>query len=121
MVLHPRIEAAGADMSLIETRTPGRSPWKFPRDADALIDYFERWEGSRPRLPARPRASPHALSAPQPESASWGEEGQAKRQVLFGERMIAAFERTAAEHKSFDFRLLRRDWPLLEAWEKRRV
>lgn len=61
-------------------------PWKFPRDADALIDYLERWEGSRLRLPARPRASPHALSAPQPESASWGEEGQAKRQVLFGER-----------------------------------
>ena len=27
----------------------------------------------------------------------------------------------AAEHKSFDFRPLRRDWPLLEVWEKRRV
>jgi len=35
--------------------------------------------------------------------------------------MTAAFERTAAEHKSFDFRPLQRDWPLLEAWEKRRV
>jgi Fe-S oxidoreductase len=35
-------------------------PWKFPRDADALIDYLERWEGSK--------------------------EGQAKRQVLFAER-----------------------------------
>jgi hypothetical protein len=42
MVLRPRIEAAGADMSLIATRTPGRSPWKFPRDLDALIDYLER-------------------------------------------------------------------------------
>jgi hypothetical protein len=29
--------------------------------------------------------------------------------------MTAAFERTAAEHTSFDFRALRRDWPLLEA------
>jgi hypothetical protein len=35
--------------------------------------------------------------------------------------MTAAFERTAAEHKSFDLRALRRDWPLLEAREKRRV
>jgi hypothetical protein len=35
--------------------------------------------------------------------------------------MTAAFERTAAEHKSFDFRALRRDWALLEVWEKRRV
>jgi hypothetical protein len=35
--------------------------------------------------------------------------------------MTAAFERTAAEHKSFDFRPLRRDWPLVEVWEKRRV
>src|SRR6266704_595343 len=49
VVLRPRIEAAGADMSLIETRTPGRSPWKFPRDLEALIDYLERCERrSRP-------------------------------------------------------------------------
>jgi len=35
--------------------------------------------------------------------------------------MTAAFERTAAERKSFDFRPLRRNWLLLEVWEKRRV
>jgi hypothetical protein len=29
--------------------------------------------------------------------------------------------RTAAEHKSFDFRPLRGGWALLEVWEKRRV
>src|SRR5262249_50702758 len=40
VVLRPRVEAAGAEMSLIETRAPGRSPWKFPRDADALIEYL---------------------------------------------------------------------------------
>lgn len=44
VVLRPRVEAAGAEMSLIETRAPGRSPWKFPRDLDALIGYLERCE-----------------------------------------------------------------------------
>ncbi|TML47050.1 MAG: hypothetical protein E6G20_09675, partial [Actinobacteria bacterium] len=36
VVLRPRIEAAGADLSMIETRRPGEPPWKFPRDVDAL-------------------------------------------------------------------------------------
>ena len=44
VVLRPRVEAAGAEMGLIETRTPGRSPWKFPRDVDALVGYLERCE-----------------------------------------------------------------------------
>jgi len=42
VVLRPRIEAAGAEMPLIETRTPGRAPWKFPRDIAALSGYLER-------------------------------------------------------------------------------
>src|SRR5262245_21023968 len=44
VVVRPRVEAVGAEMSLIETRAPGRSPWKFPRDLDALIDYLETSE-----------------------------------------------------------------------------
>jgi putative DNA primase/helicase len=42
VVLRPRIEAAGADLALIETRRPGQPPWTFPRDDSALIDYLER-------------------------------------------------------------------------------
>jgi AAA domain len=49
VVVRPRVEAAGAEMSLIETRAPGRLAWKFPRDLDALIDYLEtRERGGRP-------------------------------------------------------------------------
>jgi AAA domain len=44
VVLRPRIEAAGADLSMIETRRPGEPPWKFPRDVDALTDYLDRCE-----------------------------------------------------------------------------
>lgn len=44
IVLRPRIEAAGADLSMIETRRPGQPPWKFPRDVDDLTDYLERCE-----------------------------------------------------------------------------
>jgi hypothetical protein len=44
VVLRPRIEAAGADLSMIETRRPGQPPWRFPRDVDALTDYLERCE-----------------------------------------------------------------------------
>ena len=32
VVLHPRIEAAGADLALIETRRPGQPPWKILGD-----------------------------------------------------------------------------------------
>ncbi len=42
VVLRPRIEAAGADLSLVETRRPGQPPWTFPRDIEALVDYLER-------------------------------------------------------------------------------
>jgi len=42
VVLRPRIEAAGADLSLVETRRPGQTPWTFPRDVEALVDYLER-------------------------------------------------------------------------------
>ena len=41
IVLRPRIEAAGADMGLIETRRPGRPGWKFPRDLDQLCAYLD--------------------------------------------------------------------------------
>jgi hypothetical protein len=44
VVLRPRIEAAGADLALIETRRPGQPPWTFPRDVDMLIDYLEQSE-----------------------------------------------------------------------------
>jgi AAA domain len=47
IVLRPRIEAAGADLSMVETRTPGRSPWKFPRDIEALTNYLEHCERRR--------------------------------------------------------------------------
>jgi KaiC/GvpD/RAD55 family RecA-like ATPase len=49
IVLRPRIEAAGADLALIETRRPGQPPWTFPRDIDALVDYLEQADrGGRP-------------------------------------------------------------------------
>jgi len=49
VVLRPRIEAAGADLSLIETRRPGQPPWTFPRDVEALIDYLaQRARRGRP-------------------------------------------------------------------------
>jgi hypothetical protein len=44
VVLRPRIEAAGADLALIETRRPGQPPWTFPRDVDMLVDYLEQSE-----------------------------------------------------------------------------
>jgi hypothetical protein len=44
VVLRPRIEAAGADLSMIATRRPGQSPWKFPRDFARLLDYLEQSE-----------------------------------------------------------------------------
>jgi hypothetical protein len=44
VVLRPRIEAAGADLALIETRRPGQPPWTFPRDLEPLIGYLERSE-----------------------------------------------------------------------------
>jgi AAA domain len=44
VVLRPRIEAAGADLSMVETRRPGQPPWTFPRDVDALTDYLEGCE-----------------------------------------------------------------------------
>jgi AAA domain len=49
VVLRPRVEAAGADMARLETRRPGRSPWKFPRDLERLNGYLER--RSRARRP----------------------------------------------------------------------
>jgi RecA-family ATPase len=44
VVLRPRIEAAGADLSMIATRRPGEPPWKFPRDFAGLLDYLEQSE-----------------------------------------------------------------------------
>ncbi len=46
VVLRPRIEAAGADLSMVETRRPGQPPWTFPRDVEALISYLEQAERS---------------------------------------------------------------------------
>jgi KaiC/GvpD/RAD55 family RecA-like ATPase len=40
IVLRPRIEAAGAEMALIDTRKPGSRAWKFPRDIDLLAEYL---------------------------------------------------------------------------------
>jgi len=40
VVLRPRIEAAGAELAMIETRRPGQPPWTFPRDTDALVGYL---------------------------------------------------------------------------------
>jgi len=44
VVLRPRIEAAGADLSMIATRRPGEPPWKFPRDFAGLLHYLEQSE-----------------------------------------------------------------------------
>jgi hypothetical protein len=42
VVLRPRIEAASAELSMIETRRPGQPPWTFPRDLELLVDYLKQ-------------------------------------------------------------------------------
>jgi hypothetical protein len=44
VVLRPRVEAAGAEMALVDTRRPGTRPWKFPRDVELLSKYLEQEE-----------------------------------------------------------------------------
>jgi hypothetical protein len=45
----PRIEAAGGEMSLIETRRLGTAPWTFPHDLDRLGEYLRaRRDQGRP-------------------------------------------------------------------------
>jgi AAA domain len=47
VVLRPRVEAAGAEMALIDTRRPGSRPWKFPKDVEPLGAYLDEQERAK--------------------------------------------------------------------------